>query len=147
MAEGQPACLILLGKFQGEAQPVVDEINQRFPTVKTLFIHADSGKLESIRSAANIIKELDVPIDGVVLNETVTELSYQKTEDGIEAQFQENYLSHFLLVNTLLDAMPKRKATRVVLVTTSIRPDAPAPNFDDYNFSVRNRSYYNALIE
>ncbi|KAJ9387161.1 hypothetical protein DTO063F5_3256 [Paecilomyces variotii] len=135
LAEAKPACLILVGKSQGDAQPLVDEINQRFPTVKTLFISADFGNFESVRGAAKVIRELDVPIDGIIASETITGLQYEKTDDGIECQFQINYLSHFLLTNTLLNAMPKRKGTRVVLVASSIRPDAPVPNFDDYNFS------------
>lgn len=140
LAEAKPACLILVGKSQGDAQPLVDEINQRFPTVKTLFISADLGNFESVRGAAKVIRELDVPIDGIIASETITGLQYEKTDDGIECQFQINYLSHFLLINTLLGAMPKRKGTRVVLVASSIRPDAPVPNFDDYNFSVRTHS-------
>ncbi|KAJ9234031.1 hypothetical protein DTO271D3_7365 [Paecilomyces variotii] len=135
LAEAKPACLILVGKSQGDAQPLVDEINQRFPTVKTLFISADFGNFESVRGAAKVIRELDVPIDGIIASETITGLQYEKTDDGIECQFQINYLSHFLLTNSLLNAMPKRKGTRVVLVASSIRPDAPVPNFDDYNFS------------
>ncbi|GAD94115.1 oxidoreductase, short-chain dehydrogenase/reductase family, putative [Paecilomyces variotii No. 5] len=135
LAEGKPACLILVGKFQGDSQPVVDEINRRFPTVKSLFISADFGNFESVRGAAKILKELGVPIDGIIASETITGLQYEKTDDGIESQFQVNYLSHFLLINSLLDTMPKRKATRAVLVASSIRPDAAVPNFDDYNFS------------
>ncbi|KAL1863255.1 hypothetical protein Plec18170_000087 [Paecilomyces lecythidis] len=135
LAEAKPACLILVGKFQGDSQPVVDEINRRFPTVKSLFISADFGNFESVRGAAKILKELDVPIDGIIASESITGLQYEKTDDGIESQFQVNYLSHFLLINILLDTMPKRKATRAVLVASSIRPDAAVPNFDNYNFS------------
>lgn len=136
LAEAKPACLILVGKFQGDSQPVVDEINRRLPTVKSLFISADFGNFESVRGAAKILKELDVPIDGIIASESITGLQYEKTDDGIESQFQVNYLSHFLLINILLDTMPKRKATRAVLVASSIRPDAAVPNFDNYNFSV-----------
>lgn len=59
---------------------------------------------------------------------------WQKTADGIESHFQNNYLAYFVLVNALLEIM--LPGSRVVLMTTSIRRDAPAPTWEDINFAV-----------
>ncbi|OKO89228.1 hypothetical protein PENSUB_13863 [Penicillium subrubescens] len=60
---------------------------------------------------------------------------WQKTADGIESHFQNNYLAYFVLVNALLEAM--LSGSRVVLMTTSIRREAPAPRWEDINFAVK----------
>lgn len=88
-----------------------------------------------MHDTALTIKKLDVPIDGFIGFPTVMARQYEKTADGIESHFQKNYLVHFLLANLLLDAMSP--SSRVVLVTTSVRREAPAPVWEDVGFSVR----------
>lgn len=128
--------MILIGRSRDKAQPVIEEINRKSPHVKTLFIEADFGNLASVRKAAEEIRKLDVPIDGIVGNAAVMAVPWQKTVDGIECHFQTNHLSHFLLINLLLDRIPKQQGSRIVMVSSSARPEAPVPKFDDYNFSV-----------
>ena len=41
-------------------------------------------------------------------------LPFQKTVDGIEAQFQVNHLSHFLLTQSLLDLLEATGSGRVI---------------------------------
>lgn len=59
---------------------------------------------------------------------------WQKTADGIESHFQNNYLAYFVLVNALLEIM--ERGSRVVLISTSVRREAPAPKWEDINFAV-----------
>jgi NAD(P)-dependent dehydrogenase (short-subunit alcohol dehydrogenase family) len=87
-----------------------------------------------MREAARTIKALGVPIDGVVCYPTVMAADWQKTADGIESHFQNNYLAYFVLVNALLEIM--ERGSRVVLMTTSVRREAPAPKWEDINFAV-----------
>lgn len=134
LAQGEAAALILIGHSQAETQPHIDEINQKYPKAKVIFVTADFGSLTSVREAAETIKKLDVPIDGIVGYPTVLASEWEKTADGVESHFQRNYLSHFLLVNLLLGKMPE--GARVVMISSSIRPDAPAMKFDNPNFSV-----------
>lgn len=134
LAQGDAAALILLGPSQEKSQPSIDEINKKYPKAKVLFITTDLGSLESVRNAAEKIQKLDVPIDGIVGYPTVIAAKWEKTADGIESHFQRNYLSHFLLINLLRGRMPE--GARAVMVSSSIRPDSPAPKFDNPNFSV-----------
>lgn len=87
-----------------------------------------------MREAARTIKGLGVPLDGIVCYPTIMAAKWQKTADGIESHFQNNYLAYFVLVNALLEIM--LPGSRVVLMTTSIRRDAPAPTWEDINFAV-----------
>jgi hypothetical protein len=99
-----------------------------------VFITADSGSLASFRDAAHTIKSLGVSIDGFVGFPEVTAVPWELTEDGHESHFQRNYLCHFLLLNMLCNLMSR--GSNIVLVTTSIRTETPAPTWDDIAFSV-----------
>jgi len=87
-----------------------------------------------MRKAADTIKQLDIPIDGIVGFPTATAAPWELTSDGIESHFERNYLCYFVLVNLLLEKMSV--GSRVVMVTTSVRQDADAPMWRDVNFSV-----------
>ena len=81
-----------------------------------------------------MIRRLEVPIDGIIGCPMLMAAQWGLTADGVESHFQVNYLSHFVLVNRLLDRVPEEG--RVIMVSSSIRPDAKALKFDDPNFSV-----------
>ena len=123
-----------MGFSQSETQPQIDEINLKHPKSKVIFITADFASLASVREVADTINKLDVPIDGIIGYPAVIAAEWATTPDGIESHFQINYLSHFLLVNLLLNKM--NDASRVVMIGSSIRPDSPALKFDNPNFSV-----------
>ncbi|KAJ5156548.1 hypothetical protein N7492_009351 [Penicillium capsulatum] len=134
LAYGGAGTIIFLGHSQPELQPVIDHINRKHPQAKIIFITANTGSLASMHAAAATIKELAVPIDGIVGFSRVMAAAWEVTADGIESHFQKNYLCHFVLVNQLLDTMPA--GSRVVVMTTSIRREVPAPTWTDVNFSV-----------
>lgn len=134
LASGDAAALILLGKSQPEIQPVFDAINSKYPRVKVIFITVELCKLASVRGAADVIRRLEVSIDGIIGCPMLMAAQWALTADGVESHFQVNYLSHFVLVNRLLDRIPEEG--RVVMASSSIRPDAVALKFDDPNFSV-----------
>ncbi|RJE17978.1 short chain dehydrogenase [Aspergillus sclerotialis] len=133
LAQGEAAALILLGPSQPETQPQIDDINLKYAKTKVIYITADFASLASVREAADIINKLDVPIDGIIGYPAVIAAEWATTVDGIESHFQINYLSHFLLVNLILGKMPD--ASRVVMISSSIRPDSPPLRFDNPNFS------------
>ena len=134
LAHGGVGAIIFTGRSQPEVQPTIDHINRKYPQAKIIFITADPGSLSSMYEAAQTIKKLDVPIDGLVGFPTVMVAPWQLTLDGIESHFQKNYLCYFVLVTELLGSM--QRGSHVVLVTTSVRREAPAPKWDDVNFKV-----------
>ncbi|KAJ5124575.1 uncharacterized protein N7515_008400 [Penicillium bovifimosum] len=141
LAHGGAGTIIFTGHSQPELQPVIDHITRKHKDTKMVFITADSGSLTSFRDAAYTIKSLGISIDGFVGFPEVMAVPWELTEDGHESHFQRNYLCHFLLLNMLRSLMPR--GSRAVLVTTSIRSEAPAPTWDDMAFS--NGEQYHAL--
>ncbi|KAJ5831080.1 uncharacterized protein N7525_009333 [Penicillium rubens] len=141
LAHGGAGTIIYTGRSQSELQPVVDHINRKYKTVKMIFVTADPGSLASFRKAAHTIKELGVSIDGFVGFPEVMAVPWELTEDGLESHFQRNYLCYFLLLNLLCDIM--KPGSRVVLVTSSLRNEAPAPSWDDLGFE--NGENYHSL--
>lgn len=99
-----------------------------------IFVTADSNSLASFQDAAHTIKKLGVSIDGFIGFPEVMAVPWELTEDGLESHFQKNYLCYFLLLNLLGDIMST--GSRIVLVTSSMRTEAPAPTWDDVSFSV-----------
>ncbi|KAI2672449.1 hypothetical protein CBS147332_9297 [Penicillium roqueforti] len=132
LAHGGAGTIIYTGRSKHELQPVIDHINRKYKTVKMVFVTADSGSLTSFREAAHTIKKLGVSIDGFVGFPEVMAVPWSLTEDGLESHFQRNYLCYFLLLNLLRDVMGPR--SRAVLVTSSLRNEAPAPTWDDLGF-------------
>lgn len=135
LAQADAAALILIGKSHSVTHPVIEHLNSRYPKVKVIFITADLGNLASVREAADKLCKLQIPIEGIVANPTLCAAPYVLTADGIESHFQVNYLSHFVLVNHLIQCMPE--GGRVVVVSSSIRPEATPPWIWDVNFAVK----------
>jgi len=77
---------------------------------------------------------MGLTIDGFIGFPSVMAVPWEMTGDGHESHFQRNYLCYFLLVNIILDLMAP--GSRIVLVTSCVRTEAPAPTWDDVGFSV-----------
>ncbi|KAJ5664725.1 hypothetical protein N7462_011538 [Penicillium macrosclerotiorum] len=133
LSHGGAGCIIFTGGSQSALQSTLTHIHRKHPKTKILFITADTNDLASMREAANTIKALDVPIDGIICFQTVMAATWETTVNGIESHFQKNYLGYFVLVNLLLETLSQ--GSRVVLMTTSIRREAAAPKWEDVNFS------------
>ncbi|ODM92422.1 Dehydrogenase/reductase SDR family member on chromosome X [Orchesella cincta] len=83
----------------------------------------DLNSLNSVRDFAQCILNKNVPVHYLLNNAGVMFHPFQLTTDGIEAQFQTNYLSHFLLTNLLLPALNQGgqsdKPSRVINVSSA----------------------------
>jgi NAD(P)-dependent dehydrogenase (short-subunit alcohol dehydrogenase family) len=99
-----------------------------------VLVTADTSSLASFHEAGHTIKKLGLLIHGFIGFPSVMAVPWEMTGDGHESHFQRNYLCYFLLVNVLLDAMAP--GSRVVLVTSCVHTEAPAPTWIDVLFSV-----------
>ena len=69
-------------------------------------------------------KKLDLPLSVLINNSSITPPSqYTCNSDGIELQFMENYLGHFLLTNLLVPSLLKSTPSRVVCLTSKAHED------------------------
>ncbi|KAJ5210249.1 Short-chain dehydrogenase/reductase SDR [Penicillium cf. griseofulvum] len=128
-AHGGAGTIVCTGRSQPELQPVLDHIKRKYKVVNIIFVTADPGIPASFQEAAQTIKKLGVTIDGFVGFPEVMAVPWELTVDGLGSHFQRNYLCYFLMLNLLCPIM--KPESRVVLVTSSLRNEAPAPSWED----------------
>ncbi|KAJ1674131.1 hypothetical protein EV182_003901 [Spiromyces aspiralis] len=85
-------------------------------------IHINLVSLRSIDAFVNEFKKRGLPINLIIANAGVMMLpKYIQTEDGLESQFQINYLGHFYLITSLLDIIKQSDNPRPrILILSSI---------------------------
>ncbi|MBN6039741.1 oxidoreductase [Amycolatopsis sp. 195334CR] len=83
----------------------------------TEVVRLDLASLDSVREAAEEIRDRHRRVDLLVNNAGVTGLS-GRTEDGFEIQFGVNHLGHFALTGRLLDLLLATPGSRVVTVSS-----------------------------
>ncbi|GAA6033832.1 hypothetical protein JCM8097_000364 [Rhodosporidiobolus ruineniae] len=79
-----------------------EELRSRFA-----YYELDLASLKQVARCGDEIAAKEERLDGIVCNAGVDAVPYKLTEDGIEQQFQVNYLGHWLLVQKLLPLLEK----------------------------------------
>ena len=93
----------------------------------------DLSRFASVRALADRLRGERRPLDLLINNAGILAPKARRiTEDGFEAQFQINYLAHFLLTAALLPLLRLAPAPRVTHVS-SLAHHAGRINFDDVN--------------
>lgn len=80
------------------------------------FIPLDLKSIRSVKDAADMIRRQVDHIDMLILNAGVFALPHSLTNDGLEATFQINHLSHFYLTMLLENFLDWR--SRVIIVSS-----------------------------
>jgi WW domain-containing oxidoreductase len=78
-------------------------------------IACDLSDLDSVTTAGESIRNLKVPLDGVIANAGVARLPTLSVRHGVELQFLVNHIGHFALVNRLCDIV-RNHTGRIVVV-------------------------------
>ena len=78
----------------------------------------DLASFRSIRRFADAFNARHVPLDVLVNNAGIFTRDRHMTEDGLESQFQVNYLGPFLLTMLLLDSLKATAPSRIVNVSS-----------------------------
>ena len=79
----------------------------------------DLSSLASVRAFAAAFRSSHSQLDVLILNAGVSSLPKRTlTEDGMETQFQVNFLSHFLLANLLMPSLRAAAAPRIISVAS-----------------------------
>ena len=87
LAKANPAQLILAGRSQQKIQPLIDQIKEGNPDVKTSFVQLDLGSLKSVRKSIGAVEYAlgGGKIDVAILNAAVMACPYGLTEDGVSS--------------------------------------------------------------
>src|SRR3989442_885145 len=78
----------------------------------------DLASEASVRSLAETFQRKYPRLDVLINNAGVYTSHREITPDGLERQFEVNYLSGFLLTHLLLDVLKKSAPSRIVIVTS-----------------------------
>jgi short-subunit dehydrogenase len=92
LAKASPALLILAGRSESKAAPVIAQIAESSADVKVRFVSLDLASQKSVRSAANEINAMVLKIDLLINNAAIMACPYYKTEDGIGASLERTIL-------------------------------------------------------
>ncbi|KAH8697395.1 NAD-P-binding protein [Talaromyces proteolyticus] len=126
--DASPAIIILPGRTYSRIEPVIKEINNINPAVKTIFVELDLSDPASVKKAAGeILDSTDIDHIDVLINSAgVMVTPYTPTNwksptgQPIELQFGTNHLGHFLLTKSLLPKIRKAApGARIVSVSSS----------------------------
>ncbi|MFJ9829512.1 oxidoreductase [Streptomyces sp. NPDC101160] len=84
----------------------------------TEVVRLDLASLDSVREAAEEVRERHGRLDLLINNAGVMFPPYRRTEDGFEAHLGVNHLGHFALTGLLLDLMTSVPGSRIITVAS-----------------------------
>ncbi|KAI4595536.1 hypothetical protein KJ359_006882 [Pestalotiopsis sp. 9143b] len=136
LALREPAHIIIASRTEEKVKPILSEILVIDSSIKTTFVQLDLTDRDSVRRAAEKIRDVAPKIDVLINNAGIMAVQeYTKDKQGVELQLSANYLGHFLLTNLLLpNIVAAGKGSRVVNVVSMGYRGSPF-RFDDWNFS------------
>ncbi|KAF4631734.1 hypothetical protein G7Y89_g6394 [Cudoniella acicularis] len=125
--------------------------NTAIASIKTLYPHAnitlleiDHLSLSSVVSAANLFLAKETSLHGLVNNAGIMATPLEISKDGHEAQWQTNYLAHWVFTSHLLPIMLSTSKTlppgsvRIVNLTSAGHYSAPKEGINFADASLRN---------
>ncbi len=118
------ANVIAVGRTKEKAAACVAALGTGF-SGKITPVGCDHGDLASVAACADAIRALTPRIDILVCNAGLIGSTKCEQINGIEKQFLVNHLSHFVLVNRLLDLVRAAPQGRVVVVSSDAHHSAP----------------------
>lgn len=91
-----------------KASDAIAQIQKEFPTADVRHLQMDLMDLSSVVKAAEVFKQQEHKLNGLVNNAGIMATPFAVSEkDGFEAQWQTNYVGHWLLTWHLMDLLQK----------------------------------------
>ncbi|KAF5250336.1 hypothetical protein FANTH_4436 [Fusarium anthophilum] len=129
-------------RSEAKAIAAIAEIKSQYPHADISVLVMDMMNLKTVKAAADEFSRKESRLHGLVNNAGIMATPYEESVDHYEAQFQTNYLSHWLLTYSLLpilteSARSTRPGTvRVVNVSSDghlVFSPSAGIDFDDIN--------------
>ncbi|RDW87377.1 hypothetical protein BP5796_03071 [Coleophoma crateriformis] len=125
----------------------ITSIKALYPSANITLLEVDHMSLSSVVSAANLILSRETALHGLVNNAGIMCTPFEMTKDGYEAQWQTNYLAHWVFTSLLLPLMLKTSKTlrspgsvRIVNLTSSGHWFAPNGGINFADTSLADKS-------
>ena len=125
---GKGAHVIAAGRNPAKAEAALKRIRAEHRDADIVFEPVELGDLATVRSLAR--RAGTEPLDILVNNAGIMGVPRVETANGFEMQFGVNYLSHFVLTGSLLEALRAAPAPRVVSLS-SLAHRAGRIDFED----------------
>lgn len=133
-----------------KAVSAIDSIGELYPNSNITFLEMDHMNLSSVVTAAKYLLSKETALHGLVNNAGIMATPFEISKDGHEAQWQTNYLAHWVFTSHLLPLMLKTSKTlppgsvRIVNVASSGHFMAPSGgiNFADTNLPNKPNNRY-----
>lgn len=125
---GANVVMLCRNRIKGEA--VKEEIEKTYHDAKVDMLLADLSSLNDVCRAADEFKSKYSRLDVLINNAGGVNYKRKVTVDGLEATFEVNYLSHFLLTGLLLDSLKAGAPSRIINVSSAAHTPGRI-DFDD----------------
>ncbi|KAI1445010.1 hypothetical protein F5Y02DRAFT_143404 [Annulohypoxylon stygium] len=133
------AHVYMCSRSREKGEAAITEIKKTYPSANIDLLQMDLMDLASVVAAAKNFLTLETTLHGLVNNAGIMATPFEMTKDGFEAQWQTNYLAHWVFTEHLLHLMLKTAkslppgSVRIVNLTSSGHLGAPKVgiNFED----------------
>lgn len=119
-------------RSEAKATAAIEKIKFLYPQARVTLLQMDHLSLSSVVSAAKWVISQEPVLHGLVNNAGIMATPYQISKDGYEAQWQTNYLAHWVLTAHLLPLLLRTSKTlppgSVRIVNLSSVGHRSAPN-------------------
>jgi NAD(P)-dependent dehydrogenase (short-subunit alcohol dehydrogenase family) len=134
------ADLVLINRNEKRSAEICDELSREFQ-VNCSYLIGDFSRLSDTHAIARQLAALEKNIDVLIHNAGIYLTKKRFTEDGMEAVFQTNYLSTFILNYTLLEKFRSQNHGRIIFVNSeAYRFAVSGLDFDDLFWNKRRYS-------
>jgi NAD(P)-dependent dehydrogenase (short-subunit alcohol dehydrogenase family) len=111
--------LILLGRREKEGQRLVAALRGIPGGGTAEFVRVDLSDQRQVCAVGADIAQRGHPVNVLINNAGARFNTFQQNQQGIELTFATNHLGHFLLTNSLLDALSRAPRAKVITVASS----------------------------
>jgi WW domain-containing oxidoreductase len=122
------ASIIALARSREAAQQALTKVGAHGTAVA-----CDLADLQSVSQAIEAVLALGITLDAIVASAGMMGGKNLEKRNGVELQFQVNYLGHFALINGLVDALRDGRSRVVIVSSDAAQKQAPKEGirFDD----------------
>jgi NAD(P)-dependent dehydrogenase (short-subunit alcohol dehydrogenase family) len=133
---GAGAHVILAARDTDALAQTAEWIGSEVPGAQTSMVQLDLTALESVRAAANAIRDIAPVIDVLMNNAGVMFTPFGRTQDGFELQIGTNHFGHFELTRLLIPQLAAAGGARLVILSSGGHMMGDV-DFDDPNWERR----------
>ncbi len=133
------AHVYLCARSPTKGTAAISQIKALHPQARVSLLEMDHLSLSSVAAAAKLFLSMETALHGLINNAGIMATPFEMTKDGYEAQWQTNYLAHWVFTSHLLPLMISTAknlppgGVRIVNLSSSGHYSAPKGgiNFND----------------